>query len=1517
MNYLLSQYNNLAEISKSVMHNIKDDEVFGKLKFVAKGEPTRKPRYGKTIPYVMLSEEIKASANYVNYLMKSGNAQASVPTQGRGRGKGYMGRGGMEVNVDKKIKKVEVPRKKRTITVADNLLEDPEQALELAVSVNLEEHRKREEELRTKARHVAVVLSKEVDKEVNEGFREQMKLKLKAIEHITPNAQSLLDLRKGSRASREAHILKQIPKGQGKGSGAILMILMLEMIKRKVLEFLCMARSSDKEQHQPTLQPHSPSVTVSSYEDVQDDPPTDTVISSDTLTEYELKKKLYDMMFQSKSFNTHEHHPTLYNDLMNSMHINELVAEDELDLTLNLRKRSHDDQDPPKNREEEKRNRGFANANEPQQQKQKVPTKVFGGKNANWFKQPNKKNSIEDAPKQSWFNELMDADKYPWEFELQEGSTAMLAKKMKRFPKKDKIIRADLKGSSFELLKNRFKNNVELEYNLEQCYLAMTNKIDLANPEGNTFQTHLSKPCHSKDPLVERPSQQDTYSTKMMSIWEALEGKEGCKTFVVQPAASKDLEYLKHGNTEKKYALSLSKVKAARENRQWFYKGSIGHTSAHEVYSKIKIISVQRISVGKRYGYGYLKETVVKRAHQKEYTFMEANFPRLNLNDIKDLYLRKIQDKIHNLDGVDEYDLINALLLYIRRIVIKKIVEDAQLGPYTTMSHPKGAVYLGKDKQKMMMRADELHKFSDGTLNKVYEKLDVMPKNNVLVYDNEGLKDREWTKNDKEKTKSMLDEIEKIDNLLWSAKWQVTLSRSSAEAKYRGVANVVAETVWVRNLLRELHALFISIHFVRDFVASRQVRVLHVHSRFQYANILTKGLPTTSEEAVVDKEYVLTLDHTNFTETVSKHEFIVVEFYAPWCGHCKSLAPEYEKAASVLASHDPPVALAKVDANAEENKELAQQFEIKSYPTLKIFKNGGEVVKDYNGPREADGIVEFLKKQLGPASFEIKTPEDAGTLIDDKKVFVVGIFLTFSGEEYENFTLLADKLRVDYDFRHTSNAKLIPRGSPVTIPTVRLLKPFDELFVDFEKFEVDALEKFIDDNSMPLVTLFDQSPANQAFLIKYFESPKTQVMLFLDFEHQQIDAYKSKYTDVAGTYKGKGLNFLLGDLKASQPALEYFGLTEDQSPVLVVQDGKGLKFINSNVESDQMAPWLKDYVDGNVKPFLKSEPIPETNDEPVKVVVANSLKDMVLESNKNILLEIYAPWCGHCKKLAPILDEVAVSLENDANVMIAKFITGRLKAFEERLMAPRIRGKHSRTPFPNQAKFRSKNPLDLVYGDLCGPISPATHSGKKLIFLLVDDCTRFMWAYFLTSKDQAFSTFKEFRQKIEMEMRMKVRMLEQIEEVNLQLSNEFTKYCKENGIARQLTAPYSPQQNGVVERRNRTVLSTTRSMMKAMKLPLNFWAEAVRHAIYILNRVPTRALEDKTPYEALYNRKPNLENLRIFGCTAYAKEQDPINDPNSPITPSPYTYNPHSEEEATTSSARRNQEGNIFDHVPV
>ncbi|GJR95477.1 ribonuclease H-like domain, reverse transcriptase, RNA-dependent DNA polymerase, partial [Tanacetum coccineum] len=137
-------------------------------------------------------------------------------------------------------------------------------------------------------------------------------------------------------------------------------------------------------------------------------------------------------------------------------------------------------------------------------------------------------------------------------------------------------------------------------------------------------------------------------------------------------------------------------------------------------------------------------------------------------------------------------------------------------------------------------------------------------------------------------------------------------------------------------------------------------------------------------------------------------------------------------------------------------------------------------------------------------------------------------------------------------------------------------------------------------------------------------------------------------------------------------------------------------------------------------------------------------------------------------------------------------------------------------------------------------------------------------------KETNMDSLQEYKKSIENELRTTLKML-RTDRGGEFTSNEFTQYCKENGIARQLTAPYSPQQNGVVERRNRTIMSTTRCMMKATNMPQNFWAEAVRHAIYILNSVPTKALEDITPYEAIKQRKPNLENLRVFGCIAYAK----------------------------------------------
>ncbi|XP_075501495.1 protein disulfide-isomerase-like [Primulina tabacum] len=420
--------------------------------------------------------------------------------------------------------------------------------------------------------------------------------------------------------------------------------------------------------------------------------------------------------------------------------------------------------------------------------------------------------------------------------------------------------------------------------------------------------------------------------------------------------------------------------------------------------------------------------------------------------------------------------------------------------------------------------------------------------------------------------------------------------------------------------------------------------------------VLLCSSPAAAEaeaEVEAEVEKVLTLDHSNFSDVVEGHDFIVVEFYAPWCGHCKALAPEYEKAASVLSSHEPPIVLAKIDASEESNRELATEYQIQGFPTIKILRNGGKSIQEYKGPREADGIVGYLKKQVGPASAEINSVEDAGSLIDDQSVFIVGVFPKFSGEEFENFTALSEKLRSDYAFGHTLSSKFIPRGESVSKPTLRLLKPFDELVVDFQDFQVDGMEKFIEESTIPIVTLWTSDPNSHTYVSKFFNGGNDKAMLFVNFSTEH-DAFQSIYKDVAASYKGKGISFLLGDIDAGQGAFEYFGLKLEHAPLLIIQKAKGQKYLNANIKPDQIGSWVKDYANGLVKPFIKSGPIPEVNDEPVKVVVTASLEDMVFNSGKNVLLEFYAPWCGHCQKLAPILEEVAISFEKDSDVLIAK-----------------------------------------------------------------------------------------------------------------------------------------------------------------------------------------------------------------------------------------------------------------------
>ncbi|KAG7553438.1 GAG-pre-integrase domain [Arabidopsis thaliana x Arabidopsis arenosa] len=199
-------------------------------------------------------------------------------------------------------------------------------------------------------------------------------------------------------------------------------------------------------------------------------------------------------------------------------------------------------------------------------------------------------------------------------------------------------------------------------------------------------------------------------------------------------------------------------------------------------------------------------------------------------------------------------------------------------------------------------------------------------------------------------------------------------------------------------------------------------------------------------------------------------------------------------------------------------------------------------------------------------------------------------------------------------------------------------------------------------------------------------------------------------------------------------------------------------------------------------------------------------------------------------------------------------------------------GKQVRKSFPQATSYRASHILELIHGDLCGPITPSTAAQNKYIFVLIDDYSRYMWSLLLKEKSETFEKFKKFKALVEQDTGAKIKTL-RTDRGGEFTSHEFQSFCDNSGIQRHLTAPYSPQQNGVVERRNRTLLEMTRSILKHMKVPNYLWGEAVRHATYLINRVATRTLEDKTPYEAFKGKKPNILHLKIFGCIGYAKTE--------------------------------------------
>ncbi|GKB10464.1 hypothetical protein Tco_0844387 [Tanacetum coccineum] len=468
---------------------------------------------------------------------------------------------------------------------------------------------------------------------------------------------------------------------------------------------------------------------------------TQSSTSTDDLSKMDLKLKLLNRIHLNKSNETHTTHQQLYDTLYESISLDQ-QALDAQDVEPSFHKRSHDNQDSPNNRERENKKKRRKDVGEPSSRSSRrnkspvihaqVDTPAMQPLDQEdeyvrkhpypeWFP----KNSGLAKKRTTWFDLLLKLDIDQNENHILGPSTVAIAKELKVIIQKDELTIVDLEGAGLERLK---------QYTEEKYATSITK--------------HYAARYHIQgieDMILERWSK-ETHRY----IFEALNGIHHWEGDIID-----------------------------------FFKAEMSTRTKGSVYSDLMIKSVVRVVVKKKWGYGFLTSIVVRRSDDKEYEFSYAYLPRLSLNNVEDMYLFQVQDKLLHLPLEFVKDFNNALLIFIRRVVIQNRVEDIQLGvesyqqtlnltkpmiifegidqkiPFTMSRTHKGVVYLNQHNVKSFMKLSEVKKFCDGTLIKIHENLVDMVKRNKLGTGNKRLKGRDWTNMDVEKSNEMVDKIDK------------------------------------------------------------------------------------------------------------------------------------------------------------------------------------------------------------------------------------------------------------------------------------------------------------------------------------------------------------------------------------------------------------------------------------------------------------------------------------------------------------------------------------------------------------------------------------------------------------------------------------------------------------------------------------------------------------------------------------------------------------------------------------
>jgi protein disulfide isomerase len=394
--------------------------------------------------------------------------------------------------------------------------------------------------------------------------------------------------------------------------------------------------------------------------------------------------------------------------------------------------------------------------------------------------------------------------------------------------------------------------------------------------------------------------------------------------------------------------------------------------------------------------------------------------------------------------------------------------------------------------------------------------------------------------------------------------------------------------------------------------------------------------------AAVNAAGVVDATDATFDEIVKRSELVLMEFYAPWCGHCKKLEPEFEKAAEELGD---VATLAKIDATVE--KENAGKHQIQGFPTIKVWRDG-ILSGNYEGGRTAADIVKYVRGNVGPAVKGVSSASEFEQLQKESRVLVALFVDAPAGEAFEAFESVAKSLRGEYIFTVVTGQD-VRSAEEASANQVVVYKHFDDKKEVFSGSiqDSEALTTFVKNSGVPA---FDEiGPHN------YKSYVERKLPLVWIFATPADEAALQAGRDVAPNHKGKA-SFVWIDSSKYAGMAQRLGLSGDKFPAVAIDnDGEHYALpADQEVNTDNLRAFAESFVSGSLKPTVRTEEAPaEHTVNGLTTVVGTTFAQLIDESDVDVLIEFYAPWCGHCKQLAPTFEAVAKALESEP-VRIAK-----------------------------------------------------------------------------------------------------------------------------------------------------------------------------------------------------------------------------------------------------------------------